>query len=572
MNPNQVLISAKFQRNRSNGDWSIASTRTSGLPLAATLFASEVMATLILASDPLRPADTSQREFQTRNRIQMKFADFITTKAIRAELQAQTKEAVIEELVQALLDAGEIDADQREDIIASIMKREELGSTGIGRGVAVPHTKHPSVQKLVGTVGVSESGVDFDSLDGERVQLFFLLISPPERPGDHLRALENISRQLRDETFCRFLKQSQNRRRHQSVAARSRRQSICFWLMNKTPLSRTVTVRNPQGLHARPADLLVRMASKYESTILIGKDGELVDCKSILSLLTLGAGQGTEIVDHGRRCRCGRSAGINRSAVRGGVRRTRTRCRASNRPSIPESTGPIQLESSEIDVPAAINTSVCRRTWWHHRTSHITSIRTTPNRTLMDRFTNLRLQERPRRHLATARLARLSGRDGQRAVFVRFDPSHDDGRTARHPCLAGSRYRSSLSAGRRWLSNSPLRSSPPNKADDEYARLRGAVDAVSKQLETSRLETAAVAGEDTGDIFAAQLQMLHDPRLHAELGRRIRDAAPIGRLCRQPRPAQLRRRAAAVWTIRCWPIAPKTCWTSKSNCCSNSER
>ncbi len=138
----------------------------------------------------------------------MKFADFINTEAIRADLQAASKDAVIEELVQSLLDSGQIDADQREDIIAAIMKREELGSTGIGRGVAVPHTKHPSVQKLVGTVGVSTEGVDFDSLDGERVQLFFLLISPPERPGDHLRALENISRQLRDETFCRFLKQS----------------------------------------------------------------------------------------------------------------------------------------------------------------------------------------------------------------------------------------------------------------------------------------------------------------------------------------------------------------------------
>ena len=78
------------------------------------------------------------------------------------------------------------------------------------RGIAVPHTKHPSVNKLVGTVGVSGDGVDFDSLDGERVQLFFLLVSPPDRPGDHLRALENISRQLRDETFCRFLKQSKN--------------------------------------------------------------------------------------------------------------------------------------------------------------------------------------------------------------------------------------------------------------------------------------------------------------------------------------------------------------------------
>ncbi len=138
----------------------------------------------------------------------MKFADFIYTGAIQADLKATSKEDVIQELVQSLLDAGQIDSEQREDIVAAIMKREELGSTGIGRGVAVPHTKHPSVQKLVGTVGVSESGVDFDSLDGERVQLFFLLISPPERPGDHLRALENISRQLRDETFCRFLKQS----------------------------------------------------------------------------------------------------------------------------------------------------------------------------------------------------------------------------------------------------------------------------------------------------------------------------------------------------------------------------
>jgi len=138
----------------------------------------------------------------------MKFSDFVKTGAIRADLKATSKEAVIDELVQSLLDAGEIAADQRDDIIAAIMKREELGSTGIGRGVAVPHTKHPSVSQLVGTVGVSEQGVDFDSLDGERVQLFFLLISPPERPGDHLRALENISRQLRDESFCRFLKQS----------------------------------------------------------------------------------------------------------------------------------------------------------------------------------------------------------------------------------------------------------------------------------------------------------------------------------------------------------------------------
>jgi len=138
----------------------------------------------------------------------MKFSDFVSPEAIRARLESDDKEAVIRELTSALLQAGQIAEEEFESIVAAVLKREELGSTGIGRGVAVPHTKHPSVDRLVGTVGVSEEGVDFNSLDGERVQLFFILISPPDRPGDHLRALENISRQLRDETFCRFLKQS----------------------------------------------------------------------------------------------------------------------------------------------------------------------------------------------------------------------------------------------------------------------------------------------------------------------------------------------------------------------------
>jgi len=140
----------------------------------------------------------------------MKFADFVSPEAIRAQLTATDKEGAIREMVQALLDAGRIRADELESIIKAILKREELGSTGIGRGVAVPHTKHPSVDRLVGTVAVSSQGVDFASLDGETVQLFFLLISPPDCPGDHLRALENISRQLRDDTFCRFLKQAKS--------------------------------------------------------------------------------------------------------------------------------------------------------------------------------------------------------------------------------------------------------------------------------------------------------------------------------------------------------------------------
>lgn len=138
----------------------------------------------------------------------MKFADFVSPEAIKAHLDADDKEGVIREMTQSLLKAGKIAEGEVESIVKAILKREELGSTGIGRGVAVPHTKHPSVDRLVGTVAVSSEGVDFNSLDGERVQLFFLLVSPPDRPGDHLRALENISRQLRDDTFCKFLKQA----------------------------------------------------------------------------------------------------------------------------------------------------------------------------------------------------------------------------------------------------------------------------------------------------------------------------------------------------------------------------
>lgn len=138
----------------------------------------------------------------------MKFADFICHKAILAQLTATDKEGAIREMVQTLSGAGQVEAEESESIVKAILKREELGSTGIGRGVAVPHTKHPSVDHLVGTVAVSRQGVDFASLDGEVVHLFFLLVSPPDRPGDHLRALENISRQLRNDTFCRFLKQA----------------------------------------------------------------------------------------------------------------------------------------------------------------------------------------------------------------------------------------------------------------------------------------------------------------------------------------------------------------------------
>jgi len=139
----------------------------------------------------------------------MKLTEFVIKDAIVPELKASTKDDAIREMVGALKAKGAIKAEDEEEVVAAILKREELGSTGIGNGVAVPHTKHPAVDELVATVAVSKEGVDFASLDGEPVYILFLLISPLDRPGDHLRGLENISRHLRGQDFCSFLRQSE---------------------------------------------------------------------------------------------------------------------------------------------------------------------------------------------------------------------------------------------------------------------------------------------------------------------------------------------------------------------------
>lgn len=138
----------------------------------------------------------------------MKLSDFVVRDAIVTDLNAGTKEAAIRAMVESLTASGSVKTADQESIIAAILKREELGSTGIGKGVAVPHTKHPSVDKLVATIALSRDGVEFASLDGENVHILFLLVSPPDRPGDHLRALENISRHLRNDNFCSFLRQA----------------------------------------------------------------------------------------------------------------------------------------------------------------------------------------------------------------------------------------------------------------------------------------------------------------------------------------------------------------------------
>ena len=139
----------------------------------------------------------------------MKLCEFVVSGAIIPELKVASKAEAIKAMVASLRTAGSIIEEKDEKgIVDAIMKREDLGSTGIGRGVAVPHTKHPSVSTLIAAIALVPEGVEFDSLDGEPVYIMFLLVSPPNQPGDHLRGLENISRHLRNDNFCNFLRQS----------------------------------------------------------------------------------------------------------------------------------------------------------------------------------------------------------------------------------------------------------------------------------------------------------------------------------------------------------------------------
>jgi len=138
----------------------------------------------------------------------MRMSDFVVRESISANLAAGAKEGVIREMVENLRAAGYFKGNEPDEIVRAIQKRELLGSTGIGRGVAIPHTKHPSVDRLIGTVAVSHAGVPFDSIDNEPVYVLFMLISPQERPSDHLRALEGVSRGLRDDNFVKALRQA----------------------------------------------------------------------------------------------------------------------------------------------------------------------------------------------------------------------------------------------------------------------------------------------------------------------------------------------------------------------------
>lgn len=140
----------------------------------------------------------------------MKLSDFVCVEAIIPKLESTDRDGVITELVSSLSAAGKIPKSRAKDMAEAVIHRENEASTGIGKGVAVPHVKHSSVKNVVAAIGCSTEGVDFSSLDKQPAYSVILLLSPENAPDKHLQAMENIFKNLQKDDFRRFLRQAQS--------------------------------------------------------------------------------------------------------------------------------------------------------------------------------------------------------------------------------------------------------------------------------------------------------------------------------------------------------------------------
>ena len=130
--------------------------------------------------------------------ITMKICDVLQKETILADLKAQNKKGILEELVAPVSEIANVN---QEELVKVLLERERLGSTGIGGGIGIPHGKMNEIDSLVLGFGLSRKGVDFESIDGQPTHIFFLLITPDNSTGLHLKLLSRISRILKDDPF-----------------------------------------------------------------------------------------------------------------------------------------------------------------------------------------------------------------------------------------------------------------------------------------------------------------------------------------------------------------------------------
>jgi len=138
---------------------------------------------------------------------EMKILDVLPKKAILSDLKSLDKKGVLEELVTPIASIAGIN---HEYLVSVLMEREQLGSTGIGEGIGIPHGKVKDLESLVLGCGLSRKGVDFESMDGLPTHIFFLLVTPENSTGLHLKMLSRISRILKNDPFKQKLLNATN--------------------------------------------------------------------------------------------------------------------------------------------------------------------------------------------------------------------------------------------------------------------------------------------------------------------------------------------------------------------------
>lgn len=140
----------------------------------------------------------------------MRLSDIIVTDAVIPDLGSASRDEAVEYLVQALADAGAISKRSVRESVSAVLTREEQATTGIGKGISLPHAKIKSVKKVVGTIGRSAKGIDFSALDSKPVYIVILLLSSPDDPDEHLQAMETIFKHVQRDIFRRFLRQCES--------------------------------------------------------------------------------------------------------------------------------------------------------------------------------------------------------------------------------------------------------------------------------------------------------------------------------------------------------------------------
>jgi fructose-specific phosphotransferase system IIA component len=138
----------------------------------------------------------------------MALIDMIVEKVIKTPLVSKDKPDVLRELVRILKDAGEIE--DFDMALKAVQDREDKLSTGLEKGIAVPHAKTDAVSSLKLAIGIAPEGIDFDSMDKEPSKLFFLLLAPPGQAGPHVEALSEIAKLAHSTSFCKALIHADN--------------------------------------------------------------------------------------------------------------------------------------------------------------------------------------------------------------------------------------------------------------------------------------------------------------------------------------------------------------------------